>query len=83
MEESFEIDGKYYLEEVAISETSSRGTLSPLPLIVSIKDTPGDGQLQIDTSSTYIVYTVHTLVHTLRDQKSLTGNFFTPKVLFY
>jgi len=45
MEESFEIDGKYYLEEVAISETSSRGTLSPLPLIVSIKDTPGDGDL--------------------------------------
>jgi len=45
MEESLEIDGKYFLEEVSVSETSSRGTLSPLPLIASIKDVPGDGDL--------------------------------------
>lgn len=44
MEESLEMDGKYYLEEVCMSETSSRATLSPLPLIVSIKDVPGDGK---------------------------------------
>jgi len=44
MEESLDMDGKYYLEEVALSETSSRKTLSPLPLIVSIKDNPGDGK---------------------------------------
>ena len=33
MEETLDVEGRYYLEEVSLTETnSSRGTLSPLPM---------------------------------------------------
>ena len=44
MEESQQIDGKYYLEEVSIDGASSRGTCSPLPVKMNIRENQ-DGDL--------------------------------------
>ena len=33
MEETLEVEGRYYLEEVSLTDTaSSKGTISPLPI---------------------------------------------------
>jgi len=45
MNETLEVEGKYMLEELAMSECSSRATLSPLPPVIPSKDIPGDGDL--------------------------------------
>ena len=42
MEESLNIETKYYLEEVDVSEVSSQRSLSPLPLTGS-HENAGDG----------------------------------------
>ena len=44
MNETLEVEGKYMLEELAMSECSSRATLSPLPPVIPSKDIPGDGK---------------------------------------
>jgi hypothetical protein len=47
MNETLEVEGKYMLEELAMSECSSRATLSPLPPVIPSKDIPGDGKITV------------------------------------
>ena len=63
MNETLEVEGKYMLEELAMSECSSRATLSPLPPVIPSKDIPGDGKikfargiLMIEVKATFSMY---------------------------